>query len=383
MIIKEQQELEALCGRLAQNPYLTVDTEFLRDKTYYSRLCLIQLAGPGVEALAIDPIAHDLDLSPLWALMTTPEVVKVFHAARQDMEIFYQIMGALPAPIFDTQVAAMVCGHGDSIAYTALVKSITGRELSKGAQYTDWSRRPLNDKQLSYALDDVTHLRTVYEALERQLRAAGREDWVREEMAILTNPETYAMRPEDAWKRIKIRSDKEEVLAALQALAAWREEDARTRNVPRGRIIKDETLADIALYLPRDVEGLSRIRSLPPDLARGKVGGIILNVLDAARAQPKGNLPKRERREPLTKSQQAALEMLKLLLKINCTEADVATRLVASAEDLEALAADHGAAIPALHGWRRQVFGEDAIALLNGQLFLGFSGGALKKVNQK
>lgn len=380
MIIQKQSELEQACAALAKNPYLTIDTEFLRDKTYFSKLCLIQMAGPGVDAFAVDPIGTKLDLSPVWDLMKDESVVKVFHAARQDLEIFFFEMGALPHPIFDTQVAAMVCGHGDQIAYHGLVRNITGHGLEKSAQFTDWSRRPLTDKQMRYALDDVTYLRDVYEALSKELKEKKREKWVMEEMDILTSPETYDLNPMDMWKRIKIRSDKPQVMAVLQALAAWREEDARERDVPRGRILKDETLADLAMYMPGGTDGLLRIRSLPNDLAKGRVGKKLLEVIQKAKDTPKEQMPRKEVREPMPKWAQGPLEMLKLLLKINCAEAGVATRLVAGKDDLEALAVEETPDIPALKGWRREVFGEEALALKSGKLGLSLVKGKIVKM---
>ena len=380
MIIQKQSELEQACAALAKNPYLTIDTEFLRDKTYFSKLCLIQMAGPGVDAFAVDPIGTKLDLSPVWDLMKDESVVKVFHAARQDLEIFFFEMGALPHPIFDTQVAAMVCGHGDQIAYHGLVRNITGHGLEKSAQFTDWSRRPLTDKQMRYALDDVTYLRDVYEALSKELKEKKREKWVMEEMDILTSPETYDLNPMDMWKRIKIRSDKQQVMAVLQALAAWREEDARERDVPRGRILKDETLADLAMYMPGGTDGLLRIRSLPNDLAKGRVGKKLLEVIQKAKDTPKEQMPRKEVREPMPKWAQGPLEMLKLLLKINCAEAGVATRLVAGKDDLEALAVEETPDIPALKGWRREVFGEEALALKSGKLGLSLVKGKIVKM---
>lgn len=380
MIIQKQSELEQACAALARNPYLTIDTEFLRDKTYFSKLCLIQMAGPGVDAFAVDPVGTDLDLSPVWELMKNESVLKVFHAARQDLEIFYFEMGRLPHPIFDTQVAAMVCGHGDQIAYHGLVRNITGHGLEKTAQFTDWSRRPLTDKQMRYALDDVTYLRDVYEALSKELADKKREQWVMEEMEVLTSPSTYDLDPQDVWQRIKIRSDKPQVLAVLRALAAWREQDARERDVPRGRILKDDTLADLAMYMPGSMDGLLRIRSLPNDLAKGRMGKKLLEVIEEGKKTPKDQMPAKSFNEPLPKWAQGPLEMLKLLLKINCADAGVATRLVAGKDDLEALAVEDAPDVPALKGWRREVFGEEALDLKAGRLALAVDGHTIKKL---
>lgn len=380
MIIDKQDDLHAACKTLSEKPYLTIDTEFLRDKTYFSKLCLVQIAGPDVDPVAIDPVEFDLDLSPLWELLLNKDIVKVFHAARQDMEIFFHEMGELPAPIFDTQVAAMVCGHGDQIAYNGLVRNITGHQLEKTAQFTDWSRRPLTDKQLKYALDDVTFLRDVYERLNAELEEQNRKHWVAEEMSILTSPETYDINPHEVWKRIKIRSDKPDVLSILRELAAWREDDARNRDVPRSRILKDETLADLAMYKPTNVDGLLRVRSLPKEMAKGRVGQKLLNVIKDGKAVPKDKMPSKTLREPLPKSAQGPLEMLKLLLKINCTDADVATRLVASKDELEDLVLGQTDGLAVLKGWRKEVFGKDALAMLNGKLSLTLKGNTIKKV---
>jgi len=380
MIIQTQDDLNDFCARLAANPYLTIDTEFLRDKTYFPKLCLLQMAGPNVDAAAIDPIDTTLDWAPIKALMANPKVLKVFHAARQDLEIFFHLDGVLPTPIYDTQVAAMVCGFGDQVAYNALVRDLTGKELEKNAQFTDWSRRPLSPRQIRYALDDVVYLRDVYERLNAQLSTKGRVHWVMEEMDYLAAPTTYQNPPEDAWKRIRIRSDRSDVLAVLQALAAWREREAVRKDLPRGRILKDETLADIAMYKPRDLESLLQIRSLPPDVAKGKLGPQILEIIVKTLDGARDHWPKPARKDALPKQAQATLEMLKMLLKINCTEADVATKLVADSDDLERLAIEENPYIPALSGWRRDVFGEDALAMKAGTLGLKLEHGRIKKI---
>ena len=379
MIIKTQAELDDICAKLAQKPYITIDTEFLRDKTFFSKLCLIQLAAPDMDAVAVDPVEFDLDLSPLNDLLHNEDVLKVFHAARQDLEIFYQMNGKIPHPIFDTQVAAMVCGYGDSIAYNKLVQDITGQILAKNAQFTDWSRRPLSSKQLKYALDDVIYLRDVYQTLEKRLKEQKRDHWVKAEMEILTSPDTYEMPIEDAWKRIKIRSDKPEVMVILQALAGWREEQARSRDVPRNRIMKDEALADIAVYMPKDIEGLSRIRNVPRDIAKNNTGKTLLNLIKSARQSPKENWPKIKRKTPFPKEAVPILEMLKLLLKINCNEEDVAPKLIATVSDLEEIATQDNADCAAMKGWRFEVFGQDALALKNGQITLGLKNGQIYK----
>lgn len=380
MIIQTQDQLNTLCAALSTCPYLTIDTEFLRDKTYFPKLCLLQMAGPGVDAAAVDPLLPGLDWEPVRQLMANDKVLKVFHAARQDLEIFYHLYKVLPTPIYDTQVAAMVCGFGDQVAYNALVRELTGHELEKNAQFTDWSRRPLSPKQIRYALDDVVYLREVYEKLHVRLVKQGREQWVFEEMSILNSPRTYQNPPEESWKRIKVRSDKSDVLMVLKALAAWREEQAVARNVPRSRILKDETIADIAMYKPRDEDSLLQIRSLPSDIARGKIGRQVLEIVVAALDSPRENWPKMPRREAFPKNAQGTLEMLKMLLRINCAEEDVAAKLVADSDDLEAIATEANPDVPAMHGWRFEMFGRDALDLKAGKIALRLEKGRVKKV---
>jgi ribonuclease D len=380
MIVQTQEELNALCEALAKGPYLAIDTEFLRDKTYFPKLCLLQMAGPDVEAAAVDPLIEGLDWAPVRALMANRSVLKVFHACRQDIEIFWHLYKELPTPIYDTQVAAMVCGFGDQVAYNALVRELTGQELEKNAQFTDWSRRPLSPKQIRYALDDVVYLRAVYEKLHERLLKQGREQWVFEEMEILNNPRTYQNPPQEAWKRVKVRSDKPEVLAVLRALAAWREEQAVSRDVPRSRILKDETLADIAMYKARDEDSLLQIRSLPSDLAKGKVGKMVLEVINATLDGPKDDWPRVTRKDQFPKNAQGTLEMLKMLLRINCAEEDVAAKLVADTDDLEAMAMEANPDVQAMHGWRFEVFGKDAMDLKAGKIALRLEKGRVKKV---
>ncbi len=380
MIIKTQKELDEICAKLAKSPYITIDTEFLRDKTFYSKLCLVQLASPDVEPVALDPVQYNtLDWTSFNDLMQNEAVIKVFHAARQDLEIFYQMNGKIPHPIFDSQVAAMVCGFGDSIAYNKLVQGITGHSLAKNAQFTDWSRRPLSDKQLAYALDDVRYLRDVYEELDKRLKEQKRDHWLKQEMEILTSPVTYDMPLDTIWKRIRIRSDKPEVLAILRELAKWREEQARKRNVPRNRIVKDEALADVAVYMPKNTDGLRRIRNLPKDIAKGKTGDLFLSLIKKAQQSDKESWPKVPRKEPFPKELTPILEMLKLLLKINCSEADVAAKLVANVKDLEKIALHENAECPAMNGWRYEVFGKDAVALKRGIITLGLKNGQIHK----
>ncbi len=381
MIIQTQKQLDDVCDILSTKHYLTIDTEFLRDKTYYSKLCLIQLAGPDVDAVAIDPIATNLNWDKFHDLMQNEKVIKVFHAARQDLEIFYHINGKIPAPLFDTQVAAMVCGYGDSIAYNKLVEGITGTKLAKTAQFTDWSRRPLAEKQISYALDDVIYLRDVYESLSKQLKKQKRENWVNQEMNILTNPDTYEIPLDTVWQRIKIRSDKPEVLAILRDLAKWREETARKRNLPRNRVIKDDALADIAVYRPADKNGLSRIRNVPKDMTHGEKATALLKIVKRAQKSDKSTWPQVKRGVAFPKDAVPILEMLKLLLKINCSENDVAPKLIANVKDLEEIAASDAPDCNAIKGWRAEVFGEDALALKKGRIMLGLKDGKIHKFN--
>lgn len=371
MIVQTQAELDEICQKLSGKPYIAIDTEFLRDKTFYPKLCLIQLSSDDIDAVAVDPIAYDLDYSALYDLLQNENVVKVFHAARQDLEIFYHLTGKVPHPIFDTQVAAMVCGYGESIAYHRLVQDITGNTLSKNAQFTDWSKRPLTDKQINYALDDVIYLRDVYKALTKRLEKQNRGHWVKEEMAVLIDPQTYDMPVEEAWKRIKIRSDKPKVMMILKKLATWRESLARHKDIPRGRIIKDDALADIAVYMPKDTGGLQRIRNVPKDIANGKTGEKILKLVQEAIETPKEEWPEVDKNEPFPKWAAPILEMLKLLLKINSSQGDVAAKIIASSSDLEDIALQKEPDVKALHGWRYEIFGQDAIALKEGRLMLG------------
>lgn len=379
MIIKTQKELDDICAKLSQAPYITIDTEFLRDRTFYPKLCLLQMAGPDVDAVAVDPVEYPLDWTSLNALLADEDVLKVFHAARQDLEIFYYLNNVIPHPIFDTQVAAMVCGYGDSIAYNKLVQDITGHALAKNAQFTDWSRRPLSKKQLKYALDDVIYLREVYETLDASLKKQKREHWLKQEMDILTSPETYDMPIENMWQRVKIRSDKPEVMAVLRELAAWRETQARERDLPRNRIMKDDTLADIAIYMPKDNDGLRRIRSLPKDIAKGKTGKTLIDLVAQARSTPKDQWPTVKRKPPFPREAVPILEMLKLLLKINCAEEDVAPKLVGNVSDLEEIATSENPDNALMKGWRFELFGKDALALKEGKLYLGLKNGKIFK----
>lgn len=367
-LITTTQELADACARLAQHPFVTVDTEFLRETTYYPKLCLIQLASPD-EAVLVDPLAPNLSLEPFLALMSDPKVVKVFHAARQDLEIVWMIGRLIPVPLFDTQVAAMVCGYGDSVGYEQLANDLAKARIDKSSRFTDWSRRPLTEAQLAYAESDVTHLRDVYLALAADLAASGRENWVAEEMAVLNSPGTYEVKPENAWLRLKGRIRKPKELAALIELAAWREREAQHRDVPRQRVLKDDALMDIVQRAPRSTEALAELRSVPNGFERSRAGGEVLAAIERAQALDPQTLPRleRERGRP---ANGAVLDLLKVLLKATADTERVAPKIIASSDDLEAIAFDDEADVPALQGWRREVFGEKALALKNGSLSL-------------
>jgi ribonuclease D len=367
-VLTRTDELADLCARLAEAPFVTVDTEFLRENTFWAKLCLVQVAGPD-EAAVIDPLADGIDLTPFFALLADERVEKAFHAARQDLEIFVQLAGSVPHPVFDTQVAAMVCGFGDQISYDQLVQRITGARIDKSVRFTDWSRRPLSPRQLAYALSDVTHLRDVYRELKARLAAEGRAHWVAEEMAVLTDIETYRFHPEDAWQRFRVRL-KPRQLAVLQALAAWREREAQTRDVPRARVLKDDALVEIAMQQPTDREALSRLRAIPKGYERSAAASGILATVTEAMALPEERLPKLPRFRPAPEQASAAAELLKVLLKMVAERHAVAPRILANADDLEKIAADDQADVPALRGWRRELFGEEALALKRGELAL-------------
>lgn len=367
-LITTTEELASACLRLAAHPFVTVDTEFLRETTYYPKLCLIQIASPD-EAVLVDPLAEGLDLAPFMALMTDLNVVKVFHAARQDLEIVWMLGRVLPSPLFDTQVAAMVCGYGDSVGYEQLVNDLAKARIDKSSRFTDWSRRPLSEAQLVYAESDVTHLRDIYLALQADLAASGRESWVAEEMAVLNSPATYEVKPENAWQRLKGRLRKPKELAVLMELAAWREREAQHRDVPRQRVLKDDALMDIVQRAPRSAEALGELRSVPNGFERSRAGGEVLAAVERALALDPRTLPRleRERGRP---SNAAVLDLLKVLLKATAEAERVAPKIIASTDDLEEIAADDAADVPALHGWRREIFGEKALALKNGSLAL-------------
>ena len=373
-LISTTQALSDACQRLASHPFVTVDTEFLRETTYYPKLCLIQLASPD-EAVLVDPLAPELDLTPFFGLMTNESVIKVFHAARQDLEIIWLMGRVLPVPLFDTQVAAMVCGYGDSVGYEQLANDLAKARIDKSSRFTDWSRRPLTEAQLSYAESDVTHLRDVYLRLKEDLEASGREGWVAEEMAILNSPSTYEVKPENAWQRLKGRIRKPREIAALIELAAWREREAQTRDVPRQRVLKDDALMDIVQRAPRSVEALAELRSVPNGFERSRAGGEVLAALERAAALDPKSLPRveRERGRP---TNGAVLDLLKVLLKAVADAERVAPKIIATTDDLEAIASDDLDDVAALQGWRREVFGDKAMALKNGALGLRIERGA-------
>lgn len=373
-IIAEQDELEAAIAALRMSDFVTVDTEFIRETTFWPELCLIQMASPDTTAL-IDPLASGIDLSPFFALMADERVCKVFHAARQDIEIVFHLGGLIPHPVFDTQVAAMVCGFGDSVSYDQLVAKITGTQLDKSSRFTDWRQRPLSDKQLSYALADVTYLIEVYRFLQAELQRENRAHWLNEEMEVLTARETYDPHPEDAWKRLKMRLRKPIELAVLQATAAWREREARERNVPRGRVIKDDALYEVAQQQPRDAAALARLRTTPRGWERSGPAAGLLAAVNAACALPREQLPKLPKTAQNPEGSSAASELLKVLLRQIAEEEGVAAKVLASTDDIERMAADgESADVPALHGWRREVFGDKALKLVRGETALKFSG---------
>jgi ribonuclease D len=375
--VTDTDTLAKVCQRLAQHPFVSIDTEFLRERTYYPILCLVQLASAD-EAVAVDPMAEGLSLDPLYELLANTKVRKVFHAARQDIEIFVNKTGQVPSPLFDTQVAAMVCGFGDSVSYEALVARLTGQRLDKSSRFSDWSQRPLTDKQLTYALSDVIPLCKIYEVLEKKLEATGRRDWLAEEWASLTDIATYRPNPDDAWKRLKPKTGKPRTLAMLAELAAWRELEAQRRDVPRQRIVKDEALLDIAHQGPKTIAELARVRLLPQGFAEGKLGGDLLAAIERGRTRTPPVLEDETKFEPPT-GRMPLVELLKVLLKRQCEQFEVAQKLVANSSDIEALAAGDGD-VPALHGWRRDIFGDAALKLKAGRLALAGRDGKVELI---
>ena len=374
-LITDTKALAALCKALAHDTFITVDTEFMRETTYWPDLCLIQIAGAEVNGL-IDPMAEGIDLKPFFALMNNEKVLKVFHAARQDVEIMVHLAGTVPHPIFDTQIAAMVCGFGDQVSYEAIVRKLAKAQIDKSSRFTDWSRRPLTEKQLTYALSDVTHLRTVYEKLKLELDANGREPWLAQEMAILMAIETYRTEPQDAWKRIKVRLKSKKQLAVLIAVAGWRELEAQDKNVPRSRVIKDDAVAEVAMQMPQSKEALGQLRALPRGMATSRIGDSLIRVVKEGLARDPATLPHTNwGRDESSESVQAAAEILKLALKVVCEREGLAPKLVANTSDIEAIAESDDADVPLMHGWRREVFGNLALELKRGKAMIGFRDG--------
>ena len=373
-LITTTDALAAFCKTLAEEPYVTVDTEFIRESTYWPELCLVQLGG-SEQASCVDPLAPGMDLAPLFELMANANVLKVFHAARQDLEIFLKLAGELPTPIFDTQVAAMVCGFGDSVGYENLVSKLTSARVDKGSRFTDWKLRPLSEKQVKYALSDVTHLRPCYEILAGKLELSGRQRWVQEEMHILEDPNTYLVDPADAYKRIKTRGAKGRQLSVLQKVAAWREEQAKSRDMPRNRVLRDEALLEISHRIPKSVNELAKTRGLGRRLAEGSGGQSLLAAIKEGADAPKSAWPTYAAKPDFPPWTAAAADLLKVLLKMKSADADVAVKLIANTADVELIAAfGEEADVRALKGWRRSVFGEDALRLRNAEICLVLKG---------
>jgi ribonuclease D len=379
-LITTTADLAAACERMSRHAFVTVDTEFLRETTYYPLLCVAQIATSD-EAVVIDALAQDLSLAPFFELMANEGVLKVFHAARQDIEIVWHQAKLVPHPIFDTQVAAMVLGYGDSISYDQLVHRITGDVIDKSNRFTDWSRRPLSTAQVTYAISDVTHLREVFLSLSADLQSRGRSEWVGEEMEILTSPDTYRADPESAWERLKTRVRKPRELSVLMEVAAWREREAQSRDVPRGRVLKDEAIGDIAMHAPTTTERLASLRSLPRGFERSKWGAEIIEAVKRGLARDPSELPRLDKpRQGVNGT--ATVELLKVLLRMASEQHGVAAKVIATVEDLERIAVDDRANVPALHGWRREMFGEQAIALKRGRLALAVDRGRVVAVER-
>ncbi len=370
-LISDTATLAEFCNRQATAEFVTVDTEFMRETTFWAKLCLVQVAGPD-EAVCIDPLAPGIDLKPLYELFANEKVLKVFHAARQDLEIFLHEGGALPRPVFDTQVAAMVCGFGDQVGYETLVAKLADAKLDKSQRFTDWSRRPLTDRQVKYALSDVTHLRKAYQSLAKRLERSGRSAWLTEEMEILVNENTYRLDPKDAWTRIKARTRSGRMLAVLRELATWREETARALDWPRGRIAKDDALLELAAHPPATIDDLKRSR-LAKQLASERFANGVLGAAKRGLSIPESEWPALPEQDSSNMGPRAVVELLRLLLKLKSEQHNVASRLIATSEDVDAIALSDTADVPALHGWRRELFGEDALKLKQGKLAIALS----------
>ncbi len=371
-LLTDTAALAAFCDRLKGADFITVDTEFMRETTYWAKLCLVQVAGPD-EAYCIDPLAPNMNLKPLYDLLADRAVLKVFHAGRQDLEIFFNATGEVPAPVFDTQIAAMVCGFGDQIGYEALVSKLAGANLDKSQRFTDWSQRPLTERQVTYALGDVTHLRKVYRALRQRLEKSGRASWLDEEDAVLTSPKTYTIEPLEMWRRLRARTRAPRMLAVLRELAAWREITAQSLDLPRQRVAKDDAILELAANMPATVDDIKRSRLAKP-LASGRYVEGVLAAVVKGRAVPDSECPRLDRDDSWDNpAPRAVTELLKLLLKARSETHDVAQKLIASSDDVDAIAVSDTADVPALHGWRRELFGEDALRLKHGKLAIGLS----------
>jgi len=379
LVITDSKALETFAKALAERPFVAVDTEFMRERTYWPILCLVQAAADGLEAI-IDPVADGMDLTPLLEVLADRKIIKVFHAARQDVEIFHQLMGAVPAPLFDSQIAAMACGFGDQIGYEPLMRGLLGASVDKGSRFTDWARRPLSTAQLEYALSDVTHLRDAYPILVGALEKQERRHWVEEEMAGLLDPRLYKVEPEDAWTRMKLKGARPGDLGPLIKIAEWREREAQMRNMPRGRILKDEAIYELARLKPKTPEEMGRARAVPAGFERSKAAREILDAVAAGLQVKKADLPRIERGERGAPAPADVVELLKVLLKRQCEHLHVAPKLVASAADIEAIALDDEADAPALHGWRREVYGALALKLKHGEIGLKLTRGAVEIV---
>lgn len=379
MLITEQKALESFCDTLKTQEFITVDTEFLREKTYYPLLCLIQIGDPQGNAKAIDPIDTELDLTPLYNLLFDKGILKIFHAARQDLEIFFNLTGKVVQPIFDTQIAAMVCGYGDSVGYENLVRNITGNSLDKSVQYTNWANRPLSERQIDYALGDVTYLVEVYQKLSEELEKRGRTSWVYQEEEILNDPSTYENDPFEAWKRVKVKSPKAKTLAVLRELAAWREKRAQSKDLPRSWVLRDDTLADMAAQTPQTKAQLKKIRNMPPELAENHHGKTLLELVEKALNSDSKTWPQPKKKTPIPPHVASTIDILRMLLKVQCAQHEVATKLLVSTDELGLLALSNDADIPALKGWRYEIFGRHALALKKGELAVGLKGNKIEK----
>jgi ribonuclease D len=378
--ITKSSELKDFCDRAANEKYITIDTEFLRERTYFSKLCLIQLATPGYDnenAVIVDTLVNNLDLSPLYELFQNQNIVKVFHAARQDLEIFYLASGIFPYPLFDTQIAAMVCGFGDQVAYETLVRQLAKQTLDKSSRFTDWSRRPLTDAQKKYALADVTHLRVIYEILSEQLVKSGRLKWVDDELKNLVSPETYDVDPKNSWRRLKTKSNSRRFLGLVASLAEFRENFAQSKNIPRNRVIKDDALLELASNKPRNLDELSRSRLLLREARKGEIASGLLKAIEKGLEIPDSELPEKQLKPEKGQINNALADLLRVLLKSCSENTGVASKLIATAGDLDALAAGDRN-IDALNGWRFEVFGQSALQLCDGKIGLSVKGVKVK-----